>query len=133
VIALALRALAVWLLIAAAEVVHGILRMQYLRPLLGDLRARQAAIITGSLIILAITWITRRFLRATTAGQQIAVGVSWAALMASFDILFGRFYIGYSWSRVTQDFDPTRGGYLLLGMTVMVLAPWIVAPRRRQD
>jgi len=130
-VALALRAFSVWLLIAAAEVVHGVLRLAYLRPWLGDLRARQVAIVSGSLIILAIAWLTRRFVRAATTGQQIAVGVFWAVLMASFDVLFGRYYIGYSWSRVTQDFDPTRGGYLLLGMAVMVLAPWVVAPRRR--
>jgi hypothetical protein len=130
-VALALRAFAVWLLIAAAEVVHGILRMQFLRPLLGDLRARQVAIISGSLLILAIAFLTRRFLRAATIGQQIAVGAFWAALMASFDVLFGRFYIGYSWSRITQDFDPSRGGFMALGLAVMVLAPWITAPRRK--
>jgi hypothetical protein len=128
---LAIRAFAVWLLIAAAEVVHGILRMQFLRPLLGDLRARQLAIISGSLLILAIAFLTRGLLRATTTGRQIAVGVFWAVLMASFDILFGRYYIGYSWSRVLQDFDPSRGGYLVLGLAVMVLAPWITAPRGR--
>ncbi len=103
--------------------------MQFLRPLLGDLRARQVAIVSGSLLILAIAFLTRRFLRASTTGQQIAVGVFWAALMASFDILLGRFYIGYSLSRVLQDFDPSRGGFMLLGLAVMVLAPWIVAPR----
>jgi hypothetical protein len=130
-VALALRAFAVWLLIAAAEVVHGILRMQLLRPLLGDLRARQVAIVTGSLIILAIAFLARRFLRATTTGQQIAVGAFWAVLMAGFDILLGRYYIGYSWSRVMQDFDPARGGFMALGLAVMVLAPWIVGPRAK--
>jgi hypothetical protein len=130
-VALALRAFAVWLLIAAAEVVHGILRMQLLRPLLGDLRARQVAIVTGSLIILAIVFLARRFLRATTTGQQIAVGAFWAVLMAGFDILLGRYYIGYSWSRVMQDFDPARGGFMALGLAVMVLAPWIVGPRAK--
>ena len=129
--ALALRAFSVWLLIAAAEVVHGVLRMQFLRPLLGDLRARQVAIVTGSLIILAIAFLTRRFLRATTTGQQIAVGVFWAVAMAAFDVLFGRYCIGYSWSRVTQDFDPSRGGYLALGLAVMVLAPWLVGVRAK--
>jgi len=128
---LAIRAFSVWLLIAAAEVVHGILRMQFLRPLLGDLRARQVAIVTGSLIVLAIAFLTRSFLRATTTGQQIAVGAFWATLMVAFDVLFGRYYIGYSWSRIAQDFDPSRGGFMALGLAVMVLAPWITAPRAK--
>ncbi|MFZ5539209.1 MAG: hypothetical protein ACOY5V_05660 [Pseudomonadota bacterium] len=129
--ALALRALTVWLLIGAAEVVHGILRMQFLRPLLGDLRARQVAVVGGSLIILAIAYLTRHFLRATGTGRQIAVGVFWAGLMAGFDIVFGRYYIGYSWSRITEDFDPSRGGFMVLGLAVMVLAPWIAGARAR--
>ena len=128
---LALRAFAVWLLIAAAEVVHGILRMQYLRPLVGDLRARQIAIISGSLIILAIAYLTRRFVRAQGSGQLIAVGLFWALLMVSFDLGFGRYVIGYSWSRLLLDFDPTRGGFMLAGLAVMVLAPWLTAGRRR--
>ena len=130
-LSLTLRSFAVWLLIAGAEVVHGILRMQYLRPLVGDLRARQIAIISGSLIILAIAYLTRRFVRAQGSGQLIAVGLFWALLMVSFDLALGRYVIGYSWSRLLQDFDPTRGGFMLAGVAVMVLAPWLVAGRRR--
>lgn len=128
---LALRAFAVWMLIAAAEVVHGMLRMQYLRPLVGDLRARQLSIITGSLIILAIAYMTRRFVRAQGSGQLLAVGLFWAMLMVSFDLGFGRYVIGYSWSRLLLDFDPTRGGFMLVGLAVMVLAPWLTAGRHR--
>jgi hypothetical protein len=130
-VALALRAFAVWLLIAAAEVVHGVLRMQWLRPLVGDLRAGQLGLLSGSLIVLAIAWLTRRYVRATTGGRQLAVGAFWALLMTAFDVLFGRFYIGYSWSRIAQDFDPSRGGLMVLGLAVLVLAPWLVAPRQR--
>jgi len=43
-----LRGLLVWLLIAAAETVHGILRVLLLQPYLGDLRARQLALVTGA-------------------------------------------------------------------------------------
>jgi hypothetical protein len=127
---LALRAVAVWLLIAAAEVAHGMLRMAFLRPLVGDLTSRQLAIVSGSLIVLAIAWLTRRFLAAITVAQQLAVGAMWATLMVAFDLLLGRLYIGYPWSRLLQDFDPTRGGFMLIGVVLMLLAPWIVARRR---
>lgn len=123
------RAFIVWLLIAVAEVVHGILRMQFLRPLVGDLRARQLAVLTGSLLIVGIAWLLRRFLRAETLRQQFAVGAAWVLLMVSFDVLFGRLVIGYGWARITQDFDPSRGGVLLLGLLVMLLAPWLVSRR----
>jgi hypothetical protein len=124
---LSLRAFIVWLLIATAEVVHGILRMQFVRPLLGDLRARQLAVFTGSLLIVGIAWLLRRFLRAETLRQQFTVGAGWVLLMVSFDVLLGRFVIGYGWARITQDFDPSRGGLLLIGLLVMLVAPWLVS------
>jgi hypothetical protein len=49
-----LRALVVWLLIVAAEVVHGIARALWLEPRVGDFRARQIGVFTGSAMILAI-------------------------------------------------------------------------------
>jgi hypothetical protein len=48
------RALAVWLLIISAEVVHGTLRTLFLAPLIGDFHARQVSVFTGSAIILTI-------------------------------------------------------------------------------
>ncbi len=78
---LALRAFAVWLPVAAAELLHGVLRMQTLRPRGGDPRARQLAVSTGSLIVRGIAYLTRRVLRAATVRQQRAVGLLWLALM----------------------------------------------------
>jgi len=49
-----LKTLLVWFLIAVAETLHGILRVKYLNPRLGDQRARQFAVITGTIIILLI-------------------------------------------------------------------------------
>ena len=46
----------VWLLLAAAEVLQGIVRVRLLNRRVGDHRARQIAVFTGSEIILAIAW-----------------------------------------------------------------------------
>ena len=53
---LAARAFAIWLLLITAEVVHGIVRTLVLTPAVGDFRARQIGVFTGSLLILLITW-----------------------------------------------------------------------------
>lgn len=46
------RALLVFLLIATVEVLHGIARVIFLAPRLGDFPARQFAVFTGSALIL---------------------------------------------------------------------------------
>jgi hypothetical protein len=52
------KALLAWLLIAVAEVLHGILRVRFLNRKVGDHRARQIGVFTGSAIFLVIAWLT---------------------------------------------------------------------------
>ena len=47
------RAVAVWLVIILAEILHGIARGLLLVPLVGEFRSSQIGVFTGSLIILA--------------------------------------------------------------------------------
>ena len=49
-----LRALVVWFVIMGAESIHGAVRTLVIAPLVGDFRARQVAVFTGSLLIVVI-------------------------------------------------------------------------------
>jgi hypothetical protein len=124
------RALTVWLLIIVAETVHGVLRGLFLVPVVGDLRARQIGVAIGSLIILAVAAATIRWLGAKTRSELLAVGAVWLALTLAFEFLFGRYVAGASWDRLLSDYDPTRGGFLGLGMLVLALSPLIAAKLR---
>ena len=42
-----IKALVIWLLIAVADVLHGVLRVSLLNRRVGDHRARQIAVFTG--------------------------------------------------------------------------------------
>jgi hypothetical protein len=126
-----LRGLLVWLLIAGAETMHGILRVLFLQPHLGDLRARQLALVTGMLIIVVIATLTIRWIGAVGGRRQLALGATWLVLMAVFDVSLGRFVFGYSWSRIAEDFNPAAGGYLGIAMLVLLVAPRVAARLRR--
>jgi hypothetical protein len=126
-----LRGLLVWLLLAGAETVHGTLRVLFLQPHLGDLRARQLALVTGMLVIVVITTLTIRWIGAVGARRQLALGAMWLALMAAFDVSLGRFVFGYSWPRIAEDFNPAAGGYLGIAMLVLLVAPRVAARLRR--
>jgi hypothetical protein len=128
-----LRAFAVWLLIFAAEAVHGVLRTLYLVPLLGDLTSRQVGVAVGSGLILLVTWLTVKWIGPRTPRQQRGVGFLWVTLMIGAELAVGRFAFGYPWARITEDFDPTRGGFLAFGMLVLYLAPgWMARLRARE-
>lgn len=127
---LLLRAVTVWLLIAAAEVLQGAARVRFLNRRVGDRHARQIGVGTGSLLILGITWLTLPWLAAPTHAARIGVGAIWLCLMLALDLYFGRVVFRAPWTRIAADFNPARGGLLGFGMLVLFLAPLLLGPLR---
>jgi len=125
-----LRAFAVWLLIAAAETLHGIARTLWLVPIVGDHAARQIGVVTGSLLIFAITWLAIGWLGLRSRRELIATGALWVGLMLAFEIVLGRAVFGFGWDRIGAEFDPSRGGLMLLGLAALWLMPLFTARLR---
>jgi hypothetical protein len=124
------RSLAVWLLLIAAEILHGILRAILLVPFVGDFRSRQIGVFTGSLIILAIALAFVRWIGATRSSQLLGIGVMWLILTLAFEILFGMFVVGTSWERLAADYNILEGGLLPFGMIFLAMSPWIAGKVR---
>ena len=124
------RALVVWLVIIAAETVHGVLRELFLTPLVGDMRARRIGVAVGSAIVFALALAFSRWLGARSARRQLGVGLAWVALTLAFEAGLGTL-LGLSMERVLADYDVTAGGLMPLGLAVMLLSPWIAARLRR--
>lgn len=123
------RSVAVWFVLAFAETIHGVLRGLLVTPALGDQRARQLGVLVGAVIILAIAWLLTGWVGAKTTPQSFAVGGIWLILMLAFEVGLGR-GLGFSWERIWSDYDPTRGGLMILGMTVLFLSPLLAARTR---
>ena len=119
------RALLAWIAILALEVLHGIARTIWLVPAVGDLAARQIGVVTGSLLILLVAFISIRWIGARRRYELLAVGFLWLSLMLVAELTLGRWAFGFGWSRIAEDFDPSRGGFLGFGLLVLVAAPWL--------
>jgi hypothetical protein len=94
-----LRSLAIWLLLIAAEILHGIARAVLLVPHVGEFRSSQICVFTGSLIILGIALVSVRWIGATRTSQLLGIGSLWLVLTLAFEFLFGHFVAGASWER----------------------------------
>jgi hypothetical protein len=128
-----LRASAVWLVIVAIESAHGTLRELFLAPAVGDFRARQIAVFTGSLLILGVACLFVRWIRAGSTSRLLAVGLLWLFLTLLFEFGLGLFVLSYSWERMASDYDLSRGGLMPFGLVLLTLAPLIAARRRGLD
>ena len=127
------RALEVWLLIVAAETVHGFARVAILEPLVGDFRARQIAVFTGSLIILTIAVVFRNWMPLSSGSRAGVVGVFWVVLTIAFEIILGRFVANLSWERILEDYNMSEGGLMPLGFLFMFLSPFAARWYVRRD
>lgn len=121
------RGSVVWLIIIGAETLHGVIRNAFLAPLIGDTEARRISVLTGTLMIFAITFIFVRWLKGGRAGHFLAVGVMWIAMTFAFEVLLGRLVLGLSWERILADYDLSQGNFLAVGFVVMLFAPVALA------
>jgi hypothetical protein len=126
-----IRSIEVWLVISAAEVIHGVARTVFLQPFVGDFPARQISVFTGSLIIVGIAFLFRRWIGATDLRDCAIVGATWVVLTVGFEIFLGRVVLDLTWERILSDYNIARGGLMLFGLMVMFLAPLIALKTAR--
>ncbi len=122
-----LKAFAVWLLLMGAEVVHGMLRTLILAPMVGDFRSRQIGVFTGSIIILAIVFLSIRWMGIRKKALLLAIGLMFLLFTLFFEISLGHLVFGYTWKRIAEDFNITSGGLLPFGLLILLLSPLIAA------
>lgn len=125
-----LEAFFVWIGIAVAETLHGIIRVKLLNRRLGDRRARLVGVFIGSCIILIIGWFSIPWIGPTTDSGSLLIGALWLVLMLGFDIALARLVFRFSWRRIALDFDITKGNLLALGMLFLFFTPLLVAKLR---
>ena len=124
------RATLVWMLITLLEALQGTAREIWLSPVLGGVRARQIAIVTGCVLIFAVALLTVRWIRARSRREWWLVGALWVVLTIAFELALGR-ALGLSWQRIGADYNPAAGGYMLLGLAFMGCAPYWAARLRK--
>ena len=122
-LAIVVKAFAVWLMLIAAEILHGIARGILLVPHVGHSTSNQIGVFTGSIIIFVIAVVFVRWIGATRPVHLFLAGFLWLALTLTFEILFGRFVVGASWERLATDYNVLKGGLLPIGMLILLLPP----------
>ena len=125
------RALLIWLILIAVEFVHGILRAIFLVPVVGDFQSRQIGVFTGSILILAVAYLLVPWLNVAQNKSLVSIGILWVGLTVAFEFSFGHFVFGRSWGDLASDYNFFRGGFLLIGMAVLMFAPLMARMRRR--
>lgn len=124
------RALALWVLIALVETLHGVLRGLLVVPAVGEAAAQRIGFAVGCVLVLGVAWLCSGWLGARTSAAQAKTGLLWMLLMLGFEIVIGLLR-GMDATRIAAEFDPGRGGLMLYGLLLLAAAPWLAARLRR--
>lgn len=119
------KGLLIFCLIAFVEVLHGIFRAKIIARLVGDFKSRQIGVLSGSILIIIISYFSISWIGPSTIKEALFVGAEWFWLMLLFELSLGRYVFKFSWKRLFADFNLKKGGLLGIGMLVLFLAPLI--------
>lgn len=120
------RVVMLCLALAAAETVHGMIRIAFVVPRLGDARAIKLAGVTGTLLAFALCWAFVPGVGLDTAAAHLGLGWVLAAFMAGFDLAVGRWLARKPWAQIWRDFDPRTGNLLSYGLAALTVIPLVV-------
>ena len=122
-----IHAVALCVVLACAETLHGIARTVLVVPRLGKERALKLSALSGSVLAFVICFFLVPGVGLRSLGAHLLLGVVVASFMAGFDIAVGRFLMRKAWRKIWPDFNPATGNYLAFGLSFLVVTPALVA------
>jgi hypothetical protein len=114
------------LMLASVETLHGIARTIFVVPKIGNERAKQYSVISGTFLAFAVCYIMVPWLNINVDDQLVLVGLVFAVFMATFDIILARFVVKLKWKNIINDFNPAKGNYLIFGIFSLIIIPYAV-------
>jgi len=120
------RILALAVVLACAETLHGIARTVLVVPRIGKERAIKLSALTGSALAFVICFFLVPPMGLRTPAHLLLLGVFLALFMAAFDVAVGRWLMRKAWHKIWPDFNPATGNYLLWGLLFLCGVPLLV-------
>ncbi len=121
-----LRFVALCVLLAGAETLHGVARTIFLAPRIGKTLAIKLSVVTGTFLAFGICYFFVPGVGAEGTQEHLLLGLGLAAFMATFDVVIGRLVMRFKWPRIWQDFNPRSGNYLTIGLALLAAIPSLI-------
>jgi hypothetical protein len=118
------KAIGTFALMAACETCLGFFRIKVLSRHLEKPTVERVGVLSAIASVLGISYALIDWIRPETRLDLARIGTLWYGSMVGFDVLIGRLR-GASWAELEQAFNPLKGGYLGLYMSVLFAAPFI--------
>lgn len=122
-----IRTLALCVVLAGAETLHGVARTLFVVPRIGKARALKLSMVSGTALAFGICYLLVPGIGLSTAFAHLLLGLVLALFMASFDLAMGMLLLKRSLAKALNDFNPATGNFLVFGLAALVFIPAVVA------
>ena len=128
---LVLKASMIWIIIALLAILNGIFRENVLVSNLGQSTATSVSGITLCLIVFIVTYISFPLFGRHHALTYFFIGLQWVLMTLLFELFFGHYIMGKSWSDILQVFNIMKGNLFIIVLIVSLFSPLFVAKIKR--
>ena len=112
-----------WLGILLLASVNGAVRATWLIPRTGETAGRAISTIILCGLVFLVTWLTIGWIKPSSTGEALKVGILWLGLTLAFEFLVGHYVLGNPWSALLEDYDLSRGRIWIAVLIVTFFAP----------
>lgn len=124
------KAFAVWLLMASAAIVNGLVRDSLLAAWMGGAAALPVSGVLLALLVFGIAYLCLPLFGRLRAMAYVGIGLFWVGVTLAFEFAMEHYALGKPWSEVFRVFDFRRGNLFSLVLVVTFGAPWLAARLR---
>ncbi len=118
-----LSATGMWLALCVLAVAGGAVRMKFLEPRLGELRAHQAETLAFIPVMFGLTCLWLRLAGLEESPWLAEVGRYWLLLTVAFEFGFGLLVMRHPLRRLLADYNLLRGRLWAVFLAALTLSP----------
>lgn len=118
------KAVVTWVLMIPVAILNGLFRESIVRPRMGELRAHQISVVTGSTGFLALVYaLWRGDVGRIDDRDLLRMGGLWLAATIVFEFGFGHYLRGFSWDELLHDYNVRAGRLWVVVLLVILFSP----------
>jgi hypothetical protein len=125
-----LKCTVIWVAFIPIAILNGLIREQYLAPLLGRQLALPFSGIICALLFFLLIWSVIPWLGPLNRARYRQIGLAWLGATVLFEFLFGRLVAEKSWGELLHNYDVTTGNLWPLVLLVIAVSPTMAARLR---
>jgi apolipoprotein N-acyltransferase len=120
------KAVLTWVLMIPVAILNGIFRESVIRPRVGELRAHQLSVVTGSTGFVALVYALWRGEAGRIEDRDLfRMGAAWVVATIIFEFGFGHYLRGFSWEELLHDYNIGAGRLWVVVLLVILFSPLI--------